>query len=103
MTTITFEKLLNVGNLRKLAARTVETYPMAWKVVHEALQNAKDAVRRTGHQGRINILFDVAEQRVTVQDDGVGFPFKMDLLGFGGTDKDTDERRLGPVRSGQWN
>ena len=91
MTTLSFEQLLNVGNLRKLAARTVETYPTAWKVVHEALQNAKDAVRRSQHQGTISILLDVAEQRVTVKDDGIGFPRELDLLGFGGTDKDTDE------------
>ncbi|MCH8217805.1 MAG: ATP-binding protein [Planctomycetes bacterium] len=91
MTTLSFEQLLNVDNLRKLAARTVETYPTAWKVVHEALQNAKDAVRRSQRQGSISILLDVAEQRVTVKDDGNGFPRDTDLLGFGGTDKDTDE------------
>ena len=91
MTTISFEQLLNVANLRKLAARTIETYPTAWKVVHEALQNAKDAVRRSKRQGKISILLDVADQRVTVKDDGLGFPNDIDLLGFGGTDKDTDD------------
>ena len=91
MTTLSFEQLLNGANLRKLAARTVETYPTAWKVVHEALQNAKDAVRRSKRKGNISILLDVAEQRVTVRDDGDGFPRNIELLGFGGTDKDTDD------------
>ena len=95
MTTLTFDQLLNVTNLRKLAARTVETYPTAWKVVHETLQNAKDAVRRiqqTGTQqaGTIDVLLDVENQSVTVKDTGLGFPRNDDLLGFGGTDKDSD-------------
>ena len=90
MTTLTFDNLLNVANLRKLAARTVETYPTAWKVVHEALQNAKDAVRRNGQPGTIDILLDVENQTVTVRDTGVGFPRDNSLLGFGGTDKDAD-------------
>ena len=90
MTRLTFHDLLNVNNLRKLAARTVETYPTAWKVVHETLQNAKDAVRRTGQAGRVDILLDVENQSVTVKDTGRGFPRNNDLLGFGGTDKDAD-------------
>ena len=90
MTTLTFDDLLNVTNLRKLAARTVETYPTAWKVVHETLQNAKDAIRRTQQAGTIDILLDLGNQSVTVEDTGLGFPRDNDLLGFGGTDKDKD-------------
>ncbi len=40
--------------------------------------------------GTIRIEFDVAGQTVTVTDDGIGFPYDTNLLGFGGTDKDTD-------------
>jgi hypothetical protein len=59
-------------------------------VVHEALQNAKDAVRRTGEAGHIEVELDVGEQSVTVKDSGVGFPPDQSLLCFGGTDKDED-------------
>ena len=90
MTTLTFGELLNATNLRKIAARTVETYPVPWKVVHETLQNAKDAIRHSGKQGTIDILLDVANQSVTVKDSGSGFPRDNELLGFGGTDKDDD-------------
>ena len=90
MTTLNFVQLLNGANLRKLAARTVETYPTAWKVVHETLQNAKDAIRRTKQAGTIDVLLDLENQSVTVKDIGLGFPRKDDLLGFGGTDKDND-------------
>ena len=90
MKTRTFDELLNANNFRKLAARTTETYPTAWKVVHETLQNAKDAIRRTQKPGVIDILLDVENQSVTVTDTGLGFPRSDELLGFGGTDKDDD-------------
>ena len=90
MTTLSFAELLNTNNLRKLAARTVETYPTAWKVVHETLQNAKDAIRRTQQPGTIDIVLNLQRQSVTVTDTGLGFPRDNDLLGFGGTDKDSD-------------
>ena len=90
MNTLTFDQLLNATNLRKLAARTAETYPPAWKVIHETLQNAKDAIRRGRKPGAIDILLDVDNQSVTVKDTGLGFPRSNELLGFGGTDKDND-------------
>lgn len=90
MTTLNFDQLLNAPNLRKLAARTVETYPNEWKVVHETLQNAKDAIRKTGQPGRVDVVLDLANQSVTVKDTGAGFPRDNNLLGFGGTDKDSD-------------
>lgn len=100
MTTRTLTDLWNATNLRKLAARTVETYPTEWKVVHEALQNAKDAIRTNGQPGIINIVLDVAEQSVMVTDTGRGFPRNDDLLGFGGTDKDTNSDWLINGRQG---
>ena len=90
MTTRTLTELWNATNLRKLAARTVETYPTAWKVVHETLQNAKDAIRRSQQSGTIKILLDLHNQSVTITDNGTGFPRSDELLGFGGTDKDND-------------
>ncbi len=91
MVSFPFSSLLDAANLRKLASRTFETYPPEWRVVHEALQNAKDAVRRTREEGTVEIELDVGEQSVTVKDSGVGFPPDKSLLGFGGTDKDQDE------------
>jgi hypothetical protein len=85
-----FHELLGKENLRKLAGRTVETYPLEWRVVHEALQNAKDAVVRAGGHGNVDIALDLGLQSVTVEDDGTGFPYDPGLLGFGGTDKDED-------------
>lgn len=90
MPTVSLESLINPDNYRKLANRTVETYPTEWKVVHEALQNAKDAIRRAERPGRIRIELDVVNQAVQVGDDGTGFPYDIQLLGFGGTDKDAD-------------
>jgi hypothetical protein len=85
-----FRSIIPEENLRKLAGRTVETYPTEWRVVHEALQNAKDAIRRGNRPGTIRIELDVSRQSVTVSDDGIGFPPDRNLLGFGGTDKDDD-------------
>ena len=90
METFSFASLTGPDNLRRLASRTIETYPIEWKVVHETLQNAKDAIRRGRVPGKIEIELDVAEQAVTVKDSGAGFPHNKELLGFGGTDKDTD-------------
>jgi len=90
MSKIPIETLMTADNIRKLAARTVETYPTEWKVVHEALQNAKDAIRRANRAGTVQIELDVVNQTVLVKDDGIGFPYNTDLLGFGGTDKDSD-------------
>ena len=90
MSKVPIENLINPDNVRKLATRTVETYPTEWKVVHEALQNAKDAVRKANRAGTVQIELDVVNQSVVVKDDGIGFPYNIDLLGFGGTDKDAD-------------
>ena len=84
MTTRSFVDLLNVAdNLRKLATLTVETYPNPWKVVHETLQNAKDAIRRANHPGKIDIVLDVTSQPVTVLDNGTGFPIDDSLWDSG--------------------
>ena len=90
METFPFDDLLDPDNLRKLATRTVETYPVEWRVVHETLQNARDAIRRSGKAGTVVIELDVSDQSVAVTDTGAGFPRDKRLLGFGGTDKDDD-------------
>ena len=86
-----FSDLIDVANIRKLTQKTVSTYPIPWIVIHEALQNAKDAIQRGPRErGTITVTLDLAEQKVSVKDDGAGFPHNKSLLGLGGTDKDTD-------------
>jgi hypothetical protein len=90
MREISVDQLIKPQNIRKLVQKTVDTYPLDWKVVHEAVQNAKDAIQKTGRPGVIGIALDLTENRVTVADDGCGFPYDLDLLGIGGTDKDEE-------------
>ena len=90
MTEIQIDSLIKPQNIRKLLQKTVDTYPLEWKVVHEILQNAKDAIQKRGEAGRIDITLDVSSQSVSVTDNGRGFPFDLDLLGIGGTDKDEE-------------
>lgn len=90
MKEINVDDLISPLNIRKLVQKTVDTYPLDWKVVHEAVQNAKDAIQKTGRPGVIDIALDLAQNRVTVADDGCGFPYDVDLLGIGGTDKDEE-------------
>lgn len=82
------EELIKPANIRKLVQKTVDTYPLEWKVVQEAVQNAKDAIQKAGKPGTVEITLDVGQQSVTVTDNGCGFPPDLDLLGIGGTDKD---------------
>ena len=82
--------------LRNIIRASVETYPFDWKVIHEALQNALDAIQRGDKdRGRIEVDMDLDNELVQVRDDGEGFPFKLELLGFGGSDKDPESLKLG--------
>lgn len=90
MKEIDVDDLISPPNIRKLVQKTVDTYPLDWKVVHEAVQNAKDAIQKTGNPGVIDVVLNVTENRVTVSDNGCGFPYDLDLLGIGGTDKDEE-------------
>jgi hypothetical protein len=85
---VSVEELIRPPNIRKLIQKTVDTYPLEWKVVQEAVQNAKDAIQKGGKPGSVEITLDVGQQSVTVSDNGCGFPPELDLLGIGGTDKD---------------
>jgi hypothetical protein len=78
-------------NARKIAARAVENYPLEWVVVHEVLQNSLDAIQKgAAESGTVTVKLDIGNKRVTVKDDGKGFPHDVNLLGLGGTDKDND-------------
>jgi len=91
MKEISVDALIRPLNIRKLVQKTVDTYPLDWKVVHEAVQNAKDAIQKSGRPGVIDIALDLGQNRVAVADNGCGFPYDLDLLGIGGTDKDEED------------
>ncbi len=83
------DELTKPDHLRKLTTRTVETYPEDWIVVYELLQNAQDAIQTSDtDRGTVHIAMDLSEEKITVSDDGAGFPHDIYLLGLGGTDKD---------------
>jgi len=81
--------------LKHSIEKTVETYPNEWIVIHEALQNAIDAIQRSGKsQGHVKILMDLDNETVAVEDDGEGFPFDISLFGFGASNKDPSDYRI---------
>jgi hypothetical protein len=56
-------------NLRKLMSRTVEAYPVEWITVHEAIQNARDAIQKcTLPQGEVDVSLNLDNQTVKVTD-----------------------------------
>lgn len=77
-------------NHRKLVQRNVETYANDSVAIHELLQNSIDAIQKniSIDTGRIEVTFDLDNQRIEVQDNGSGFPHEPSLLLLGGTDKD---------------
>jgi hypothetical protein len=82
-----------------IISKTVENYPLEWIVIHEVLQNAIDAVKKVKKEDKkIEITLDSQKNAVTVFDNGVGFPFDLRLLGFGGTNK--TEEDLGEIGVG---
>jgi hypothetical protein len=82
--------------LKRSLEKTVQTYPNEWIVIHEALQNALDAIQRSGKkQGQVKINLDLDAERVTIEDNGEGFPCDVNLLGFGASNKDPTDYRLG--------
>ena len=78
-----------IDQIAKLAKKTIDTYQKEWVVVHEALQNALDAIYLSQKPtGIIEIILDVAGNNVQVFDNGVGFPQDRKYLVLGATDKD---------------
>lgn len=67
--------------------QTLNAYLPSYIYVGEALQNALDATRDAGGGGRIDVELDLPAQRVSVHDQGVGFPNEPRLLYLGGGNK----------------
>ena len=81
---------------RAIIRHTIDTYPNDWIVAHEVLQNALDAIYRSGKkEGSIELKMDLDKEEVEVWDNGMGFPFDLNLLGFGGSNKPAEEWKLG--------
>jgi len=81
--------------LKRSIEKTVETYPNEWIVIHEALQNAIDAIQRSGKSdGYIKVSMDLDSETVIVEDNGEGFPFDINLFGFGASNKDPSDYRI---------
>jgi anti-sigma regulatory factor (Ser/Thr protein kinase) len=78
------------GHLKKI----VEIYDLEWRVAHELVQNAVDAVQSehsNGGTGSVSVVFDIPNDEVQVKDNGTGFEKNHDLLRPGGTG---EEKRL---------
>ena len=71
------------GHLKKI----VETYDLEWRVVHELVQNAIDAIQTNSEiaEGQVDLVLDLDNDEVTVTDNGTGFVKDTKLLCPNGT------------------
>lgn len=70
--------------------QTIQAYSRIFIVLGEALQNALDAVcdlPDSENKGKISVVLDFDENKVSVLDNGKGFPEDVSLLFLGGTKK----------------
>jgi len=66
----------------------IEAYDDEWIAIHEALQNAIDAIQRSDRaNGRVTVDLWLDSESVRITDNGRGFPPNLDLLCPGITDK----------------
>lgn len=88
------------GHLRKI----VEIYDIEWRVAHELVQNAVDAVQAksgTNGEGKVSVDFNISEDLVTVEDNGIGFKQDHDLLRPGGTGEEKRLKSRSPTKGYQ--
>jgi len=87
---------MNLFDLQKqfvttLIHDTIETYPGTWRLVHEASQNAADAIYKNESvkRGIVAIDLHVGTNKVVVKDNGVGIPIHNfnSIFQLGGGDK----------------
>lgn len=71
------------GHLKKI----VETYDLEWRVIHELVQNAIDAIQANTQvtSGQVDLVLDLDRDEVTVTDNGTGFTNDTKLLCPNGT------------------
>jgi len=77
--------------------RIIEKYSPVWRVLHEPIQNAIDAIQKRDDvtQGEVTVKLDLANQRVSITDNGRGFPRDLKLLLPDATDKDAQRETMG--------
>lgn len=88
------------GHLRKI----VEIYDLEWRVAHELVQNAVDAVQAksfSSGDGTVSVEFDLREDFVEVKDNGIGFERDHDLLRPGGTGEEKRLKSRSPTKGYQ--
>jgi hypothetical protein len=70
---------------------TIETYSGQWRLVHEAIQNAHDAIQRNLEikRGRIDIDLFIGSNKTSIRDNGTGIAIEnfANIFMLGGTDK----------------
>ena len=73
-----------IENIKKY----IEAYDDEWIAIHEALQNAIDAIQRSERaKGNVTVELWIDQEAVRITDNGRGFPPNLDLLCPGLTDK----------------
>lgn len=83
--------------VKNIIKDTIETYSGQWRIIHEAIQNAHDAIQLNTNvkRGLIEIDFFVGTNKVQVRDNGVGISiekFKNVFL-LGGSDKISEDTK----------
>lgn len=68
--------------LRTSAKNQLDSYAEEWIVIFEAVQNALDAVEDVKNP-KVRIIFDIADNRVSIYDNGKGFPPDKNFFGLG--------------------
>lgn len=77
--------------------RIIEKYADVWRVLHEPIQNSIDAIQKRSDllEGQVYVEINVNQGKVTVKDNGKGFPKNLELLLPDGTDKDEQLDTMG--------
>jgi hypothetical protein len=68
--------------IRSSAKKQLDSYADEWILIFEGLQNALDAVENVD-SGRVRVVFDPTHNRVTIFDNGQGFPRDKEFFALG--------------------
>lgn len=83
--------------IKNLIHDTIETYSGQWRLVHEAVQNAHDAIQLDPdcREGLVEVDLHLGQNKVRVRDSGKGIPIEEanTLFTLGGTAKSPQELR----------
>lgn len=72
--------------LRNSAKKQLDSYADEWISTFEGLQNALDAVENVSNS-KVKIVFDINKNKVSIYDNGSGFPCDKKFFGLGKGDK----------------